>query len=305
MGSDFAEKLTMCLWSSLILSETTHQIKCPQNLQVSLEEFVVALREQIRRNSVSAQVDLCGVRWDDESQTARKISIRPAKDKVFSDVILYIVDLSNEGVFTHLGEKLVVTPPPDVRAKQSLLPYEEYPESSIANELDLRVAGLTLVVISVLFVVVNMIVMLSGNSVDKSSFLTALLLGALGGILIPLNPLLINRARRKDEERKRETEALNAATKQKNQSITDSNAAADREYTLRDVWFQQVKQFAIAQRTENPVGKWSSAISSTVQQVIDDLFIGRQAKIQSRTEQSKGEQEIADEIEKRRQEAFG
>ena len=291
----------------LLLKQTTHQIQCPPGLQVSAQQFSLTLQHQITRNELDARVELRPVCWDDTEQSHLEVLIEPGESKEFRGVVCYVLGMSNEGVFAHIDEKLALLPPPAVREKQPLLGQERFQETDYkAYDEKLAISKNLTILFAVLAAFGLFVALVSGGSSPAASILLGLAAFAamFTGFAWWENSANIASQKRSDQERKLAVEAENVRRIGIDQKTAEWNAAADRERAQRDAWVQVVRRFVLGDRAQNALGKWASVISSTVQQVIDELFLEHQARLQARSEQAQNDEEMQAELKKRYQEAF-
>ena len=70
-------------------------------------------------------------------------------------------------------------------------------------------------------------------------------------------------------------------------------------------WQEETLELAYVAQTTDEFGRWTSAISTTIDQVVQKLFIDRDAQTKQWQEEQKSQDEIEKELERRNAELFG
>lgn len=284
---------SVTLWSSLIKSSAKREISCPPGLDVTREQFASALKGKIVANQLPATADLVRVNWDETGTAQELILIRHSSADQKSDVLRFAVGLEQLGRFAYIEKKVLLTPPSlhKVRDEKKLVPEKGSDHFSPLVGIAAIVAGFLLLLV--------------GQAVtDWGGDVGVLFCSAPGVIALVLGVimLLVSLARNS------KAGSEDAVIRKKNEEIRAWNATAknERESLARnlDNWQAQVLQVAYLGQSNDMFGRWISAISTTIDQVIQELFIDRQAQASVWDEQQRSKEEIEKELQRRRQEAF-
>lgn len=270
----------MTLWSWLTKSETKEEFRCPPDLQVTNQELAAELTRQVQANNLPAQVELCEVNWDDTNTRQTRAMVRYTGPDAKTDVVRMLVGVDQMGNFAYVERKTYLKPPqlPQVPRDRK---DEVAPAGGSAFGIALLVGGILLVLFGLFLI----------GQVDSSdtSFVWLLCIGpGFIGLLIGV------------------WVAMSAATS--SGEAQKWNAEAAQEKTAWDQawnsWRREVVQAAYLARTDDVFGRFTSAISATVDDVIQTLFVDRNAELRRRTEHEQTQEAIEKELERRRAEAF-
>lgn len=287
------------LWSSLVKTSAKREITCPPGLDVTREQFAGALKAKIGANQLPASAELVRVNWDETGTVQDLVLVRYAGNDSKSDVLRFAVGLEQLGRFAYLEKKVLLAPPSlhKVRAERNVLTEKNISTGSGSWGVGLLIVGAVLLGLVALA--------LEGNNLGSA--LAVLFLGPSGvmaviagvvGIFIGLASIPKNNKAQSENaiirEKNREIQAWNAAAKQERESLARN----------LDNWQTQVLQVAYLGQSNDVFGRWTSAISTTIDQVIHDLFIARQAQASAWDEQQRTKEEIEKELQRRQQEAF-
>lgn len=284
---------TVTLWSSLIKSSAKREIACPPGLDVTREQFASALKAKIEANQLPASAELVRVNWDETGTVQDLVLVRYAGNDSKSDVLRFAVGLEQLGRFAYLEKKVLLAPPRlhKVRAEKKLLTEKGTDWFSPSIGVIALIAGIALVAVG------------GGLTSWGGDFFTIVctapgVIALVVGIIALISSAVSN-SKARDEDtntraKNKEIEAWNAKARQERESLTNN----------LDNWQAQVLEVAYLGRANDVFGRWTSAISTTIDQVIHDLFIARQAQASAWDEQQRSKEEIEKELQRRRQEAF-
>lgn len=290
---------TITLWSSLVKTSAKREIICPPGLDVTREQFASALKAKLAANQLPASAELVRVNWDETGTVQDLVVVRYAGNDSKSDVLRFAVGLEQLGRFAYLEKKVLLTPPRlhKVRGEKTILKEKDIDSGSGSFGILMLVAGI---------VSLGVVVLAIQSDVWWQGFAAMICgLGGLIWIVIGIGGILKGMA---SISKNSKAERENAIIREKNKEIEAWNAAAkqERESLARnlDNWQTQVLQVAYLGQSNDVFGRWTSAISTTIDQVIHDLFIARQAQASAWDEQQRTKEEIEKELQRRRQEAF-
>lgn len=290
---------TITLWSSLIKSSAKREIACPPGLDVTREQFANALKAKIGANQLPASAELVRVNWDETGTVQDLVLVRYAGNDSKADVLRFAVGLEQLGRFAYLEKKVLLAPPSlhKVRAERNVLTEKNISTGSGSWGVGMLVIGIVLLAVVYFSVMSNEWWAGFAALICGPSGLVAVIAG-VGGIIAGLASISKNNKAKKEnaiiKEQNRETEAWNAEARRERESLTNN----------LDNWQAQVLQVAYLGQSNDVFGRWTSAISTTIDQVIHDLFIARQAQASAWDEQQRSKEEIEKELQRRRQEAF-
>lgn len=246
------------MWSWLTKSEVKNEIYCPPDLQVSMEEFADALKEQAKADRLPAEIELCEVNWDDTNTKQNRILVRHTGSGASTDVLQFLVGVDQMGNYTYVEEKTFLMPPTLPK-----FPTQEKPAGK---------APVWALIIAIFFILAGL------NTRDGLKFL------AIGGIAGLIAILKIKSNSEIDAWNK------NAGEEKKNWDNAWEN------------WRKAKVEVAYLSSTDDIFGRFTLAASSMVKQVINKLFVNRQAELRHREEQHKTQKELEEELEKRMKE---
>lgn len=284
---------TITLWSSLIKSSAKREIACPPGLDVTREQFANALEARIGANQLPATTELVRVNWDETGTVQDLVVVRYVGNDSKSDVLRFAVGLEQLGRFAYLEKKVLLTPPSlhKVRAERQLLVEQGIDNSSVVLGLLASIAGVVMIVLGL-------------SAGDWGGGFLTFVCGGLGLIVLISGLVMVIPAQSSNfkaetenatiREKNKETEAWNAEARRERESLTNN----------LDNWQARVLEVAYLGRANDVFGRWTSAISTTIDQVIHDLFIARQAQASAWDEEQRTKEEIEKELQRRRQEAF-
>lgn len=260
------------LWSWLTKSETKEEFRCPPGLQVTNEELAAELARQVQANNLPAQVELCEVNWDDTDTKQTRTMVRYTGPDAKTDVVRMLIGVDQMGNFAYVERKTYLKPPDLPGVPKGKKPVEGVSES------DLVIPG------------VGLLIFVLGLFIAGSDVGSGLLCLVPGGImlLVGLGFMWL-------------TSNLAAEAKTWNAEAAQEQDAWDKAW---DKWRKEVVQAAYLARTDDVFGRFTSAISTTVDDVIQTLFVDRNAELRRKTEHEQTQEAIEKELERRRAEAF-
>ena len=116
----------------------------------------------------------------------------------------------------------------------------------------------------------------------------------------------LNKKEREHQMRNRQIEQKNQEFRRQNNEIEHWNRAAAEAKELwqqtYDRWLQDTWQVAYMTTTNDVLGRWSSAVSTTIDQVVQKLFIDYQAQAEQWQESQRQKEVIEAELARRRKE---
>lgn len=264
------------LWSWLIKKEIKNEIYCPTPLNVTINEFKEALEKKIVQNNLPAKVSLCEVNWDDTNTKQTRILVTYTGKESMVNIMEYLVGMDNMGNFSYVEEKVIIKPPElpqkseEPRNKKAL---PDYPRKFHFSRL--------------LFGFIGGIIL--GMFADALFYISIFI-----GIILTFNYRYtqesIDYEEVKNWNRKSDEEEKNKIKTIKNRKRLLKKWQEDNFYT------------AYLATTNDIFGRFNLAISSTVKQVIKELFTDKNAEIRNTIEQLKTQKELEEELEKRKDE---
>ena len=110
------------------------------------------------------------------------------------------------------------------------------------------------------------------------------------------------------KNRNLQVDQQNQKIRQQNDEIDKWNAKKqkrDEEWqAIFNSWHSETLEVAYLSRTTDVFGRWTSAVSTTIDQVVQKLFIDRHAQAKQWQEERKSQEQLEQEMERRRAEAF-
>ena len=286
------------LWSFLTQSNAKREIVCPPGLDITLEEFADELKQQLRSNELPAATELCLVNWDDADTYQKLIVVRYTGQQASQNVTQFVVGLEQMGRFAYLEKRILLEPP----LIPTGLPIEPNPTYS---EPDMRVdRGDPKIGPALLVGIVASI-----GSYPLSSINEQALFLALGFALISFTyaGYKINVRNKKELAR----QAYNLQIAQKNEELKRQNyqttviAVKECQKKIYEQWLQDMLEATYMAKRNDVLGRWSSAVSTTIDQVVQKLFIDRQSQAQQWQEKQTSREELEKVLAQRSSEMFG
>lgn len=265
------------LWSWLTKSETKEEFRCPPGLQVTNEELTNELSRQVRANNLPAQVELCEVNWDDTNTRQTRAMVRYTGPDAKTDVVRMLVGVDQMGNFAYVERKTYLKPPTLPAAPRGR-------KDEIGTWVGGGSAAFLIGVAVMLFIFAAIFGLISG---DVS---VALFCAVPGGVLLLIGLAIQSKTNKTEQE-------ISGWNKQ----AKAENVAWDQAWSS---WRKEVVQAAYLARTDDVFGRFTSAISATVDDVIQTLFVDRNAELRRKTEHEQTQEAIEKELERRRAEAF-
>lgn len=271
------------LWSWLTKSETKEEFRCPPGLQVSNQELAAELTRHVQANNLPAQVELCEVNWDDTNTKQTRAMVRYTGPDAKTDVVRMLVGVDQMGNFAYVERKTYLKPPALPRVPRSKKD-EGIAGLTGGSAIVALIGGILLVFLGFIF---------SNDSGSFGIVLVTVVCTVPGIILTLVGIVLFLKGR--------EQERLGTEARSWNTLATEEEAAWNQTWNS---WRREVVQAAYLARTDDVFGRFTSAISATVDDVIQTLFVDRNAELRRRTEHEQTQEAIEKELEKRRAEAF-
>ena len=275
------------LWSFLTQSSAKQEIFCSDELRVSIEEFAQELIARLKANKLPATAELVTVNWDDTNRTQPLILVRYTGTQVTTDVLQYAVGLEQLGNFAYLEKKTYLFPP-----KLPKITNLQKPKKS--SDHDYTVLLLLFGIVCLIFTI-GFSFFAFGLQWHGMQILLPLLI-----VLIALlsTTVFIYRAIKGIIRIRKET--LNKEIWNRTKEQTDIRLAQ-----IMARWQEETLELAYVAQTTDEFGRWTSAISTTIDQVVQKLFIDRDAQTKQWQEEQKSQDEIEKELERRNAELFG
>ncbi len=266
------------LWSWLIKSETKEEFRCPPGLRVTNQEFTTELARQIQANQLPAQVELCEVNWDDTNTKQTRAVVRYTGSDARTDVVRLLVGVDQLGNFAYVERKSYLRPPQLPKTPR------ERKETAISSAIGCA-GGIGIIVSGIFLILLGLLAV----SVQGSTW--PIFLCFAPGILAVIFAIwmLIS-----EDKEKNEAQAWNAAA-------SEEQAAWDKTW---DSWQREVLRAAYLSKTDDVFGRFTSAVSSCVDDVVKVLFVDRNAELRNKTERAQTQEAIEKELQRRRSEAF-
>lgn len=295
-GADQEGKAPMIveLNSAFTQSEAKRQIVCPPDLAVTPKEFYEAFAAQLAHNRLPARATLQQVSWDHGQRPQEMILVAFTGDEAPTDIVRLVVGFKQMGNFVYVERMLTFLPPslPKVRNRREPLRLKEA-NSDIIADLGCGVLGIAGGILLLLGII---IANLSGGDAGVCV--------VPGIILIAITIAIVSG----DRSRKANIEKENAEITAQNQEIAAWNQLAENEEkrlsVVVDRWSTKIGQYFYLSQIDDVFGRWISAISLTLDQVIKHLFVGRQAQADAWDIQQKTQQEIEQQMQKLRENAM-
>ena len=281
-------KKKITLWSWLTKQDTKTEFLCPPGHTVTNEELAEELARQAQNNGLPARVELYEVNWDDTDTKQDRVLIRYTGSDTATDIIQYLVGVDNMGSFAYVEEKIYLEPPhlPSLPRKKKELGSE--PQEPSSN-------GITLLLLAVLGILgIGLAIGSGGEGLDS-------LCCGLPGLLSLIGLFYVN------HDGKLQVKKWQHALKEWREDKAWNDAAEREEKAwLRawENWYSDTLKVAYQAKRDDVFGRFTLAMSSTIDQVLQRLFIDQEAELRRSTEREQTEKEIAAEMERRQKEMF-
>lgn len=275
-------KKKITLWSWLTKQETKKEFLCPPGLTVTNEELAEELARQAQNNGLPARVELYEVNWDDTDTKQDRVLIRYTGSDTATDIIQYLVGVDNMGSFAYVEEKIYLEPPhlPSLPRNKDALGSE--PQKPGSDDSIWWMFGVG---------AVGIIIALSAGD-------GALLWCGLPGLLaLGLFYIMMREGQKESAKWQHDHEEWRE---------WNEAAAGEEKAWLRawENWYSDTLKVAYQAKRDDVFGRFTLAMSSTIDQVLQRLFIDQEAELRRSTEREQTEKEIAAEMERRQKEMF-
>ena len=118
----------------------------------------------------------------------------------------------------------------------------------------------------------------------------------------------LNKKEREHQMHNRQIEQKNQEFRRQNDEIEQWNRAAieakERRQENYQRWLQETVEAAYMAKRNDVLGRWSSAVSTTIDQVVQKLFIDRHSQAQQWQEEQKTKEQLAQELKARAEAIF-
>ena len=299
------------LWSFLTQSSAKQEIVCPKDLRVTIEEFAEELTYQLNDNQLPASAELTLVNWDDTNTKQKLILVRYTDNQASTNVLQFAVALEQLGRFAYVEKKVYLNPPqlPSKLESRSPIQYIPQEKDEIENELRDGRNG------SSILAVIGVIIMFLGLRIFAFGEVSSFIIGSFFlGIAILL--FIISRSIKSENPKTQEIKNRYIKINQQNQKIRQENTEIEqwnqqkqerdqKRQQLLECWFSDTLTVAYLSKANDVFGRWTSAVSTTIDQVVQKLFIDRNAQAKQWQEEQRSQEEIEKELERRNAELFG
>jgi hypothetical protein len=269
------------LWSGLVQREWRKEYYCPEGVTVTTEEFASELSEEIERDRIPANVSTRVVNWDGTGTSQTRVLVRYVGDDAPTDIVRCMVGVDQMGKYAYVEGKTYFAPPdlPPVKKEK-----KEVPDPNWLSTLGWLVGGNALFLA---FLGLQSAEFADGNWVTLLFCVGPTALFALASWVELYNAF--------DDAKKRP-------------EIEKWNAEVDRQVAKRrkkwKQWQKTILTSAYLSQTDDTLGRFVQAIKSTIDRVTERLFVERNAELREQSESQRTREEIEEELERRRAEAF-
>ena len=296
------------LWSFLTQSNAKREISCPDDVYVTIEEFAKELKFQLEYNRLPAIAELVQVEWDNTNTTQKLILVRYTDSQSSTNILQDAVGLEQLGRFVYLEKKTYLNPPylPSKRTAKPLLDYIPREDAGTSRINDIGCAA------SIVLLLLGSGFTVGGFALFSFSFNVigsiALAIAMLTFVLV-FNDMTTGRKRRAIEKRNLQIDQQNEQIRKNNETIAKLNqdtSTRDAEWEKNLArWQAETLEVAYLATANDVFGRWTSAVSTTIDQIVQKLFIDRHAQAQQWQENQKSQEDIKKELERRNIEMFG
>lgn len=281
------------LTSALTQNDAKRQIVCPPELTVTQKEFYDAFASQLTRNRLPARATLQRISWDHGQRPQEVITVAFTGQESPAEVVRIVVGFKQMGSFVYVERMLTFLPPklPAARNRKNQLATKSSEVDSVISGIG---CGALLVIAAVLGLIGSFILSIDGGGFGIIFVIPAVLL-AIWAVMIQVG----------NADKSNKTKLENAEIATKNAEIAKWNQLADQEKrqldAAADQWSKKVGEFFFLTQVDDVFGRWISAVSLTLDQVIKQLFVDRQAQAEAWEVQQKTQKEIEAQMQKLRE----
>lgn len=253
------------LWSWLTKHETKKEFTCPPELQVINEDLARELTKQVKANRLPAEVELCEVVWDDTNTKQKRVLVRYTGIEADTDVIRFLVGVDQMGNFAYVEEKIYILPPTLPKTPRERKTVDNFPGWPVA----IAIIGIPIGLASI------------------SQAETTLFICGLPGLIAAIIAYFII-----------------TGIQQANAWNSEASSEQQAWDTIWNSWHKETLEAAYLSKRDDVFGRFTLAMSSTTDQVLQVLFLDREAKLRRQTASEQTQTDIEKELERRKEEFF-
>lgn len=281
------------LSKGLVRAEGTIEVYCPPEMGISVSDaqFSETLIAQAKTNGLPVETQVQHIEWEGTGGAFPHVSMRHT-DPAWR-MVQVVVGLRRVGAF-HYVEHFLCWVPPELPPE----PKKRVPDIGSTKSLNTQFRALVLAELAgAVGAVLRIYYYVNRSRLRGDSSLTfsgdeSIYVGLLSvGLFLALWLLVVTvRGWRRERANYPENQRLHQATLAFDQAVNE--------------WTASIRDTDLRSRTDNEFRRFHAAVSGTIQQAVQKLYLDQNAELRDRKEKEMSRQELEAELERRKQEGF-